>query len=128
MLNSFSARGVLVRDAELKYVGANNTPVMEFSIANEGYFGQKHTSFFNCVSFGKRAESVHRFMTKGTSLALEGKMKQERWQDKDGNNRSKVVFVVDDIDLLPRSTKGEHNEPVPEPQTSDDPESDDVPF
>lgn len=107
MLNSVQVRGFLTRDGELKHVGQNDTPILEFSVANETWFGQAHTSFFNCTSFGKRAESVAPYMKKGTAVAIQGKVKQERWE-KDGNNRSKVVIIVDDIDLLPRGvTKDE---------------------
>ncbi len=96
MLNSNSMRGFLTRDAELKHANSG-TAILSFSIANESWFGEKYTSFFECTAFGKRAESVANYMTKGTAVVIQGKLKQDRWE-KDGQNRSKVVIIVDDID------------------------------
>ncbi|ACV23063.1 Helix-destabilizing protein [Slackia heliotrinireducens] len=55
--------------------------------------------FFDCVLYGKRAEAIGKFLAQGMPVTLECHAKQNTWQDKDGNNRSRVEFVVDDIQV-----------------------------
>ena len=55
--------------------------------------------YFDFVLYGKRAEAVAKFLKKGMPVTLECHAKQNTWQDKDGNNRSRVEFVVDSIDV-----------------------------
>ena len=52
------------------------------------------TSFFDFSAFGKTAEFIKQYFTKGKSIAVVARAKQERWE-KDGQKRSKIVFYVD---------------------------------
>ena len=90
--------GRTTEDVELRYAATDNqTAIGAFSIAvDDGYGENKHTSFFNCTIFGKRAEAFSKYVTKGTKVALATRPQQQTWKDKNGNNRSAVKFIVTD--------------------------------
>lgn len=95
--------GRLTRDAELKYT-AGGTSVCTFSLAVNGSKKQgdqwvDDASFFDVTLFGRSAESLHRFLTKGQQIAVNGHLKQERWET-DGQKRSKVVVIAESVQLL----------------------------
>ena len=101
-LNSVTIGGNLVRDPEVRAT-AGGSVVMSFGVAvNESRKNQQtgewegYTNFIDCVMFGKRAESVSRFIGKGSYVAVTGKLHQSRWE-KDGAKRSKIEVVVDNI-------------------------------
>jgi len=89
-------------------------------------------NFFDVVMFGKRAESLSRFLTKGSKVAVEGKLRWSQWDDKDsGAKRSKVEIVADDIEFM--SSRGEGggggSYSAPTSKTPSDPViDDDIPF
>lgn len=102
-LNHVVLVGRLTRDAELKYI-ASGTAVGRFSLAvnatkKQGDKYIDEASFFDCVLFGKIAESVDRYLVKGKQVAVEGELHQKRWEQ-DGQSRSKVEVVVSNIQLL----------------------------
>lgn len=122
-LNVVALQGNLTRDAELKHT-TSGTAICEFSLAVNNWFGKDHASFFNVTIFGKQAESVQQYLMKGKPVEITGKVKQERWTDQNGNNRSKVVIIADKVHLLSSGeTKGQNKEP-----DTDNPDIDDIDF
>ena len=100
-INSLNIIGRLTRDAELKYTNGG-LAVSTFSIATDSYAGkdkESYVSFFECDYWGKPAEALNQYLTKGTQIAFEGYIKQERWE-KDGANSSKVKIKAQRIQLL----------------------------
>jgi single-strand DNA-binding protein len=141
-INKVFIIGRLTRDAELKYTEAG-MPVSKFSIAcnekrKKGEEWVDEVNFFDIVLWGKTAESLAQYLVKGKQIAIDGKMKQERWQDRDtGNNRSKVVVTAETIQLLGGTSGGDANTPPkqgaasPPPASAspaDDGFADDIPF
>ena len=58
-------------------------------------------NYVDCVVFGNRAEPLNRFLSKGSKVAIEGKLRWSQWQDKQtGSNRSKLEVVVDQVEFL----------------------------
>lgn len=55
------------------------------------------SSFFECVAYGKKAETLKSYVTSGQRMFFSMRPKQERWVDKEGKKRSRVVFIVDDF-------------------------------
>lgn len=107
-LNTVSIGGNLCRDAELRAT-ASGMAVLTFSVAvNESRKNQQtgeyedYPNYVDCTMFGRRAESVSRYLTKGTYVALTGRLHQNRWQNKDGQNRSKLEVTVDNIHFKSR--------------------------
>lgn len=132
-LNVVAIRGNLTRDPELKHVGDKNTAMLRMDIAVNSWFGKDYVSYFNVTLFGKQADAIHQYLQKGKGVAVQGKLKQDRWEQ-DGNNRSKVVIMADHVDLLPdgkQSNQRSSGEDVPQqsPQSSNNEDYvDDVPF
>lgn len=112
-LNTVSIGGNLCRDAELRAT-ASGMAVLTFSVAvNESRKNQQtgeyedHPNYVDCTMLGRRAESVSRYLTKGTYVALTGRLHQNRWQNKDGQNRSKLEVTADNIHFESRRLDGD---------------------
>lgn len=106
-MNCCMLLGNLTRDPEVKFL-TSGTAVAEFSIAcNESWKdanGQKKEKvhYFDCVAFGKRGEAIGKYFTKGKKILIEGKLSQDRWDDKEsGKPRSKVRINVQQFHFLP---------------------------
>lgn len=123
-INTVVLVGRLTRDAELKYT-KGGTAVMSFSIAvnkskKEGDQWKDEGHFFDCSMFGKRAESLNQYLTKGMQIAISGSLEQQRWESKDGP-RSKVSVVVEELSMLggkkgeKRERNSNHPDAVPSP-------------
>lgn len=92
--------GRLTSDPELKYTAGGN-PVCNFSIAvNRDFKDKKDVSFIDVIAWSKLAETICQFMKKGKRIAITGHLKQSRWQDKDGGNRSKIEIVAESVQFL----------------------------
>ena len=100
MLNKAILMGRLTRDPELKYA-QNNLPVVQFTVAverNRAAQGQeKQTDFINVVAWRKTAEFVSQWFTKGMMIIVTGSIQSRRWQDKNGNNRTSIEVVADEV-------------------------------
>ena len=112
-LNTVSIGGNLCRDAELRAT-ASGMAVLTFSVAvNESRKNQQtgeyedYPNYVDCTMLGRRAESVSRYLTKGTYVALTGRLHQNRWQNKDGQNRSKLEVTADNVHFESRRLDGD---------------------
>lgn len=124
-LNTVSISGNMCRDPELRET-VNGSHILNFTVAvndrrkgNDGEW-EDYASFIDCKMFGKRAQAVAKYLSKGTKVCCEGKIVQDRWTDRDsGNNRSKVFVIVNEIEFMSRSEQKGKQESY---------ESDDIPF
>lgn len=107
-INTVTIAGRTTKDPEIK-VTPSGTAVLSFSLAvndtkkNAQGEWEETADFFDCVLFGKRAESLVQYIPKGSKLTINGRLHQDRWQAQDGTNRSRVSIIVQDIELPPRS-------------------------
>ena len=60
---------------------------------------EDYPNFIDCTMFGARAQSVSRFLSKGSKVAIEGKLRWSQWE-RDGQKRSKIEVIVDDIEFM----------------------------
>ena len=99
MINSVTVMGGLTADPVMKEAGG--TQICSFSIAvEEVRKDEKYTSFLDCVLFGKSVSAFCEFMAKGRKVCIQGRLRQDRWKDKEtGGNRSKIAIVVDQWQL-----------------------------
>ena len=109
-LNSVLIEGNLVRDPEYRTT-PKGTPVCKISLASNRFFKQesgmeKETSFFDVESWGKLAEIVNAKGRKGRGVRVVGRLKQERWQNAEGKNLSRVFIVAEHIEFRPEFKKG----------------------
>ena len=88
--------GRTTRDVELRYTqSANPLAAGRTSIAVEsGYGDKKKTSFFNISAFGEKAETMGRFVKKGTKIILECEAVQNEYTDREGKKQNRVSFIV----------------------------------
>ena len=96
--------GNLTRDAELRYTNSGSL-VVSFSIAlnrrvKQGETWEEKTDFFRVSYWGKPAEAIGKFLTKGKKVAVEGRLSQNRWQGQDGKNNSSVEIVASNVVLM----------------------------
>ena len=106
--------GRLTADPETKEVGS--TTLTKFNIAyNHTYTSnnekKEEVSYFECIAWSKLGEVINEYFTKGSRILLNGRNKQDRWEDKEnGKKRSKVVIVVEGFDFIDKKSTGQ--EPV----------------
>src|SRR5215469_14897063 len=98
--------GNLTRDPQLKYL-PSQLPVVEFGMAvNRKFRGndgqdREEVLFIDCACFGKGAEVINNYCQKGKQLLVEGRLKYDTWEDKQGGGkRSKHSIVVDNFQLM----------------------------
>ena len=104
-MNLVNLTGRITKDLELKQAG--QTQVTNFSMAVVNPFKKDDTSFFDIVAFGKTAQLLNDYCGKGSKVLIEGNLKQDRFQDKEGNNRSVVRVIANRIEFL--DSKGNQN-------------------
>ena len=108
-LNRVFLIGRLTQDPELKQT-ANSTSFVRFSIANNKSYVQssgerkEEVSYFNCVAWSKLAEVINQYCHKGKQVAVEGRLKQNSWQDSEGKKQYAVDVVVENLQLLGGNT------------------------
>jgi single-strand DNA-binding protein len=113
-LNSILIEGNLTRDPELR-VTPKGTSVCGFSVASNRFYKQdeeyqKEVSFFDVETWARLAETCAEYLEKGRGVRVVGRLKQDRWQDQEGNPRSKVKIVAEHVEFKPVFTKKNEDE------------------
>lgn len=105
MINRVNLTGNLTRSPELKTT-SGGTAVLAFGVAVNDRRRNPQTgewedypNFVECTMYGNRAQSIAQYLTKGTKVAIEGKLRYSSWE-KDGQKRSKLEVVVDEIEFM----------------------------
>ena len=119
-INRVNITGNLTRDPEL-IATAGGTQILSFGVAVNDRRMNPQTgawedvpNFVDCIVFGSRAEAVSRFITKGSKVAIEGKLRFSSWETKEGQRRSKLEVVVDEIEFLSRANGQQVTSPAAE--------------
>lgn len=104
-LNSVNIMGNLTRDPEMKYTSSGR-PVCNISIANNRIYsknGEKvsEVSYFDVEVWGVIAENCAKYLSKGSGIIVEGRLKQDRWE-KDGKTQSRVRITANNVHFMPR--------------------------
>jgi single-strand DNA-binding protein len=103
MSTSISILGNTGRDVELRYT-PQGTPVASFSIAsnsvrNTAQGKQKKTDWYNVSAFGRQAETLAKYLTKGASILVRGKLTFNPWLSRDGEARVSADVVLQDFEF-----------------------------
>ena len=119
-INRVNISGNLTRDPELRAT-ASGTQVLSFGVAVNDRRRNPQTgewedypNFVDCTMFGTRAEAVSRYLSKGSKVAIEGKLRYSSWE-RDGQRRSKLEVIVDEIEFMSRGQQGETGGYAPAP-------------
>ena len=113
-LNSVLLEGNLCRDPELRYT-PKGTPVCTLVLASNRSYKvdgerQEEVSFVETTTWGKLATVCAEHLAKGRGVRVVGRLKQDRWEDSEGNARAKVVIVAEQVEFQPRrAAAGERN-------------------
>ena len=99
MFNKVILVGNLTRDPELKYT-TGGVAVCEFSIAvNEKYKDREEVYFGNIVVFGKSGENCNKYLLKGSSCLVEGKLRERKWEA-NGETKRKTEILASNVRFL----------------------------
>lgn len=104
--NKVLLMGNLTRDIELRHLPTSNTAVANIGLAVNRRFrtaegeNREETTFVDCEAWGRTAETMSQYLRKGRPVFIEGRLKLDQWQDKDGGNRSKMKVVVESFQFI----------------------------
>lgn len=115
--------GNLTRDPELGKTSRGES-FCKFGIAVSGYT-DNDTEFFNLVAFKRNAEVANQYLSKGKSVYIDGRIKTNKWVDKEGVNRTSIDIVVNTLTML---GGGEKKGRFPGAQKTKNRVADDDPF
>lgn len=148
--NKVIIAGNLTRDPELRYT-PKGTAVARITLAvnrtftsGEGGEKKEEVSFVDVDVWGKQAEIISQYMKKGRPLLVEGRLKQDSWEDKNTKQKvSKLKVVLETFSFLDSGNRGggdggsapsrpapasAASAPAAEPPDAEPPQDDDVPF
>ena len=109
--NKVLLMGNLTRDPQLSYT-PNQTAVVDFGVAtNRRWTGQdgsqrEETCFVDCRAFGRTAENINKFFSKGKPIFVEGRLTFDSWTAQDGSKKSKLRVTLENFTFLPGTGGG----------------------
>ena len=110
-MNKVFLVGRLTRDPDLRY-GASNNAVMRTSLAVDRQFtnqnGEREADFINIVAFGNRAETMKKYLTKGSQIAVSGRIQTGSYDGQDGKRVYTTDVVIDEFQFL--DSRGSRND------------------
>ncbi len=103
-MNRIILMGRLTRDPEVRYANTSNgsTAIANFSLAVDRRFkreGEPDADFFNCTAFGKTAEVIEKHVVKGTKLLITGRVQNNNYTNRDGQQVYSVQVMVDELEF-----------------------------
>ena len=126
MLNVVALVGRLVADPELKYT-PSGVAVCSFSIAvnrwSKSESGEREADFFDVVAWRQRAEFAANYLTKGRLIGVTGRLQQRSWVQQDGQKRSKIQVVADDLQGLDKPKEQQASGPASDAESTPVPAS-----
>lgn len=124
-MNLVALTGFLAKDPDVRYSqGANSMAVARYTLAVDRKFkkeGEQSADFISCVTFGKNAEFVEKYLKKGSSIAIVGRIQTGSYE-KDGKRVYTTDIVVENHEFRERkgSTEQTASTPAPAPQADAD--------
>jgi len=133
-LNKVMIIGNLGRDPEMRYTPSGR-PVTTFSVAvsrswkSSNGEHRSETEWFKIVAWGKLAEICKEYLNKGQQVYIEGRLQTREWEDKEGQQRTTVEVVANEMTMLgERRDKSQNDENPPEDAPPDIIDEDEFPF
>ena len=142
--NKILLMGNLTRDPQLTYT-PTQTAVVDFGLATNRRWTSKDgeqredTCFVDCRAFGRLAENINKYLTKGRPIFVEGRLTFESWTAQDGTKRSRHRVTVENFQFLPgipaadadqnsNRFASQNERLAPDSQVGQQTEPDDIPF
>ena len=122
--------GRLTRDPEMRYTPTNQTAIASFSLAVQRNFArqgeERQTDFINITAFGRTAEFVSKYFTKGQLVAVAGRIQTRSWDDADGKKRYATDVIAEEVHFAEskrdsyQGSNYQHSDAAPQPSHDDD--------
>lgn len=134
-INRVVISGNLTRDPELRTTSGGMS-VLKLGVAVNDRRKNPETeqwedvpNFVDATMFGARAEAVSRYLSKGTKVAIEGKLRWSSWENQQGEKRSKLEVIVDEIEFMSSRDSGGASGGFEAPAPSSGPiDDEEIPF
>ena len=109
--NKVILMGNLARDVELRHTPTNQAVANIGLAVNRTYKSKEgenreETTFVDCEAWGRTAEVMAQYLSKGRPVMIEGRLKFDQWQDQQGQNRSKLKVVIENFQFIGSRTDG----------------------
>lgn len=123
-MNSIILKGRLCKDIEVRYTtGENSIAVGRTSIAIDRKGKDNETDFINVVAFGKTAEFIEKYFSKGQEILIAGRIQVNPYEDKEGHKRTSTDVVIEQVEFC-----GSKRQAVEQATEVDNDFQDDLPF
>lgn len=99
-MNKVVLIGRLTKDPELRFAAGSGIGICRFTVAVNRQFKKDETDFINCVSFGKTAETIAQYFTKGRQIALTGHIQTGSYDAQDGTKRYTTDVAVESFEFV----------------------------
>lgn len=117
-MNQVILVGRLAQDVELRYIAGTGTPVATFTVAVEREFtdknGKREVDFINIQTWGKQAETCSNYIGKGSMVSIQGSLRVEKYEAKDGTRRTSYRVNADRVNFLSSSKKSDERVEAPQ--------------
>ena len=109
-INKVILIGRVGRDPETSIMPSGNAQMTKFPLATSEYYNrngewQEITEWHNIVLWNKLSEAYKAAINKGMTLYIEGKIRTNKWQDKDGNNRYRTEIIANQVKILDKAVQ-----------------------
>ena len=111
-INTVTLNGCLAAAPELRYTSGGSAVAGGRIAVHDGYGENKKTYFFEYTAWKHTAEYMAKYATKGMPVTIHGKLTQDTWHTADGEYRSKVVILVQEVVLPPKQNNDIYGEEI----------------
>ena len=100
IINKVVLIGRLTKDPELRFAAGSGMAISRFTVAVNRQFKKDETDFINCVAFGKTAETIAQYFTKGRQIAVTGSIRTGSYDAQDGTKRYTTDVAVESFEFV----------------------------
>ncbi|PJA48061.1 MAG: single-stranded DNA-binding protein [candidate division SR1 bacterium CG_4_9_14_3_um_filter_40_9] len=131
-LNKVMIIGRSTSNLQVKTIESSGTPVVNFTVATNRKFKNRDgnvledAEYHRCVSYGKGAEVLGKYLNKGKRIYIEGRLRTRKWEDSEGKEKFSTEVIVDNFIFLDQKGARDEESPSTEPVVAADDEE--VPF
>lgn len=105
-MNKIILMGRLTKEPELKFIANTGNAVAKFTLAVPRAFKKDETDFINCTAFGKQAETIANYVTKGQRLLIEGALQIGSYTNKEGAKVYTTDVILNSFNFIEKATGG----------------------
>ena len=88
------------RDSELSFIAGSGKAILKFSVGVSRWGKDNGTDWMNCVMFGDRCEKLAQYMVKGTKVIVEGSLKLDSYENKEGKKKYTTDIMVNNVEMI----------------------------